>query len=61
MAACGNCGREVPADPNELEDVEECRYCEQVLCSQACLEEHELSAHPDEGLPPPEPEDERPA
>ncbi|HLB23087.1 MAG TPA: hypothetical protein VJP07_03250 [Dehalococcoidia bacterium] len=59
MAACANCGREIPGDPNELEDVEECRYCDEVLCSQECLEEHELSAHPNEGLPPADADEER--
>jgi hypothetical protein len=57
MTNCAVCNRPLSSNPNELENVIECRYCRAVVCSEACATEHELRAHPDEAVPPPEDED----
>lgn len=45
---CPVCGRPLSTDPNERENVFPCRLCTAVLCSEACLADHERAAHPDE-------------
>jgi hypothetical protein len=38
----------LPTNPNELEEIVECRFCDAVLCSSACAADHETLAHPDD-------------
>lgn len=42
---CGICQRELPDDPNELETIESCRYCDELFCSPECATDHEQQAH----------------
>jgi hypothetical protein len=51
MATCVVCNRALSSNPNELENIIECRYCGAMTCSQECASEHELQAHPNEALP----------
>jgi hypothetical protein len=59
MVRCGNCGRRIPDDPNELDEVAPCRYCDALFCSAACAAEHEERGHPAETVPAADDEDER--
>ena len=45
MIQCAMCGRDAAAD-----EIVECRYCDAVCCSDACLDEHETQAHGDEAV-----------
>ena len=56
---CPVCHRDFPEDPNELEDSFICGYCDEVLCSAECLEEHLESDHAAEAIPAPPEEEER--
>jgi hypothetical protein len=59
MIRCGNCGR-VLDNPNRLEAYERCRYCSELFCSPACVDEHMVSAHAPEAVPTPDEDEERP-
>jgi hypothetical protein len=59
MATCANCKRHIPANPNRLDEILRCRYCREVICSMACIEEHEDRAHAAEAVLPPDPDEER--
>jgi hypothetical protein len=48
---CAACGRELPTNPNELENIVDCRYCPAMLCSDTCAAEHIERTHPDEAVP----------
>jgi hypothetical protein len=45
---CANCDRELPANPTELEEIIECRFCDAVLCSAECARDHEDVRHHDD-------------
>lgn len=47
MIRCAVCGRDAAPD-----EIEECRYCDAVCCSDVCLDAHEEQAHAGEALPP---------
>ena len=51
MATCGICSRELTEDPNELEDIITCAYCDMLFCSAECAAEHAERAHPGEAVP----------
>jgi len=59
MVRCGTCGQELPDDPNEADEIVDCRYCEAIFCSAECASDHEDQMHPDEAVPAAEDEDER--
>jgi len=59
MIGCATCGQPLPDDPNESEEVVNCRYCHMLFCSDDCAEEHEAQAHPDEALPSPDESEDR--
>jgi hypothetical protein len=59
MVKCANCGQRLPEDPNELDEITECRYCKALLCSSQCASDHEERAHAAEAVPMAEDEDER--
>jgi hypothetical protein len=47
---CATCQQELPDDPNELDEIESCRYCDALFCSTECAADHELQAHPNEAV-----------
>lgn len=55
---CGTCGRPLGEDPNTLENIVPCAFCDDLFCSDACLADHQVDRHPEEALPPPEEEEE---
>ncbi len=59
MVRCGTCAKELPEDPNEVDEILSCKYCDAVLCSSQCLADHEEQAHAAEAVPAAEDEDER--
>lgn len=59
MVRCGTCGRRIPDDPNELDEVATCRFCDALFCSAPCVADHEERAHPTEAVPAAEEEEER--
>jgi len=59
LIRCYRCGDPLPEDPNRLDEIVRCRYCEELFCSDACAEEHELATHAGEALPPPDDQDRR--
>jgi hypothetical protein len=59
MAMCGTCRRHLPEDPNELDEIIECQYCDEIFCSEECLADHETKAHAEEALPLAEEDEER--
>jgi|CXWL01.1.fsa_nt_gi hypothetical protein len=60
MSNCAVCNRSLSEDPNEAENVIECRYCDALVCSEECANDHEEQSHPDEALPTPPDRDDRP-
>ncbi len=59
MMRCGTCDKQLADDPNEVEEIVDCKYCEAIFCSNECASDHENQMHATEALPPPEDEDER--
>ncbi len=50
MAACGTCKRQLPEDPNEMDEIVECPHCGEIFCSDECASDHLANAHADEVL-----------
>jgi hypothetical protein len=59
MVRCGTCGKQLPDDPNEVDEIVDCKYCEAIFCSSECASDHEDQMHAGEALPVGEDEEER--
>jgi len=59
MVSCAVCNRLLGDDPNEVEDVISCRFCEAVVCSEECAASHEEREHAGDAIALRQDEDER--
>jgi hypothetical protein len=46
MVTCATCQRQLPDDPNEVDQIVSCRHCHALFCSAECEAEHQERVHP---------------